>query len=98
MTKYQLWHYGAVADAADQASVAEVRQVTHDRVLSDAGERRRSGVSWREVPAHDRESTRRVLTLDGACAVTPELLGYMAFLDRNPRGLLIVASCTLEMP
>ena len=95
-TRMMYWSYAAVADAADLASVRSVERITHDRCLDATGTRRRSGVSWRHIPASDAETIGRLLSGSISEAERADADGLRDFLADNPAGLLILAECEWE--
>jgi hypothetical protein len=92
--------FGAVADLADEESVAEVRQVTHDRVIAaTANHPGASGVVWRTIPVStDMETCRELIAKagDDTDEARKARDGLIEFLEATPTAGLIVA--TVEVP
>jgi hypothetical protein len=88
--------FGAVADKLDREAIADIRQQTHDGLLAHLQNRlRRSGVSWYQVDAREREAVHKLVTLGGTRG-GPDVTQLLAFLEENPGGALIVATCAWE--
>lgn len=79
-------HVGAVADKHDKRAVDEVKTVTHDRVVRDAGELRVSGVTWGFVDPPNAAKVLRDLGFPW-----DQIAGMAKFLAENPEGSLVIA-------
>jgi hypothetical protein len=92
--------FGAVADLDDEEGLAEVRQVTHDRVRKQtANLPGASGVTWYTVPAAtDMEQCRKLIGTAGDHSPEAQEAreGLISYLESAPSAGLIVA--TVQVP
>lgn len=90
----------AAIEYRDEATLAEARRLTHDRLIDGLGDRRRSGVRWREATG---ETAIKVVQEVEAKGVTEYLDGgsggyggLIAFLRECPDAVLVIAEADVE--
>lgn len=66
---------------------------THDALIAETGDRRRSGVEWATWPATEADHMIELLELDDACRA--EIGGWCA---KHTGGTLVVAMCAARDP
>lgn len=79
-------NFGATA-TQDEADLDTVRQATHDQLLADLGDTRRSGVTW-----HHYDAAAGLEVLDDVGITGPKADDLRAYLRDNPDGVLVIAS------
>lgn len=95
MSEPQVCLQFAAIEYRDEATLAEARRLTHDRLIEGLGKRRRSGVRWREASGATAIEVVQEVEAKG----THEYLaggsggysGLIAFLRENPDAVLVIA-------
>jgi hypothetical protein len=77
-----------LAIAITPADREEAMQASHDKLIADAGPRRRSGVEWQ---IRDISSTQAVLVALGLPLA--DYIDFLAKAEGHPGGELVIAMC-----